>query len=97
MQSLLADRVGGFYTNLIVVITLFVVDITYLAVALTTNKFFDMFVAGGYVSNVQMENLLGTLRFVGPIVIVVINAGLVVILIASAWKRGTNETEDLGL
>jgi hypothetical protein len=96
IRSLLADRVGNFYTNLVLVIVLFVADITYVVVAYTSNTFFDSF-AVYTLGNANLVNLQSTLRYVGPITIVAINIGLLVLLVVSAWKRGTNEVEDLSL
>ncbi len=90
------DTRGIFYTAIIIVIVLFVSDIIYITVALVGNTFFDIWVAGGYVTTIQTADLLSTLRYVGPIVIVIVNIGLIGLLIVSAWKRGSNEApEDL--
>ncbi len=93
MRSLLMDKRGNFYTTIIVVIILFVVDIMYLVVAYATNSFFDKFDSVGS-ANVYTSQLEATLRYVGPTVIVVLNIGLVVYLVVSAWKRGSNEAPE---
>lgn len=96
MKSLLDDKSGLFFSALVIVIVLFVADITYIVVAYVDNSFFDSFAV--YIAgNVQLENMQSTLRYVGPIMIVVINLGLVGLLVVSAWKRGSNEMEDLSL
>jgi hypothetical protein len=96
--NLLSNKLGNFYTNLVIVIVLFVADITYVVVALVANRFFDSFLSYT-LGNVNLINLQSTLRYVGPIAIVVINIGLIVLLLVSAWKRGSNESpmEDLSL
>ncbi len=96
LTKLAKDTRGIFYTAIIIIIVLFVSDIMYITVALVGNTFFDIWVAGGYVTNIQMADMLSTLRYVGPIVIVIINIGLIGLLVVSAWKRGRNEApEDL--
>jgi hypothetical protein len=96
MRTLLSDRAGNFYTNLVLVIVLFVADITYVVIAYTANTFFDSF-ATYTLGNLNLVNLQSTLRYVGPITIVAINVGLLILIVVSAWKRGTNEVEDLSL
>ncbi len=90
--KLVADKRGFFYTAVVIVVILFAVDITSLVVLLVSNRFFDAFVP--YIGdNIQIAGLQTTLRFVGPVAIVAINIGLIVLLVVSAWKRQTVEDE----
>jgi uncharacterized membrane protein YjgN (DUF898 family) len=93
MRNLLRSKQGIFYTAVIIVVVMFVMDISYLAVALTTNKFFDMWDLT-VTNNVYMDNLETVSRNVGPIVVVILNVGLIILLVASAWKRGSNEVPE---
>jgi hypothetical protein len=94
-KNFLHDKKGIFVTAVVIVIVLFVADITYLVVALVNVSFLDLIGEIG-ASNVNIIALDAVLRNVGPITIVVINIGLVLLLVVSAWKRQTVETvEDL--
>ena len=89
-----SDRRGIVYTVVAVLAILFVADIMYLVLAVSSASFFDAFEP--YVADsIQEANLLSTLRNVGPITIIIINVGLILVLVVSAWKRGTNEVEAL--
>lgn len=95
MKNLYRDKKGIFYTIVVVVIVLFIADIMYLTVAVTANSFFDAWDAS-VTSNTNTTLLQGALRNVGPIVIITVNVGLVVYMLAAAWKRRTDESpEDL--
>jgi hypothetical protein len=94
-KDFLHDKKGIFVTAVVIVIILFVADITYLVVALVNINFLDLIGEIG-TSNVSITGLDATLRNVGPITIVILNIGLVLLLVVSAWKRQTVETvEDL--
>lgn len=60
------------------------------------NRFLDSW-ALAVTETPQMAGLDSVMRNVGAIVIVVINIGLIVLLVVSAWKRQTVEAEDLAL
>lgn len=93
MRNLLRNKKGIFYTAVIIVIVLFVADIMYLAVALTSAKFFDAW-DQTVTNNIYMDNLEAVSRNLGAIVIVILNVGLVILLIVAAWKRGSNEVPE---
>jgi hypothetical protein len=85
-----------FYSAVIIVIILFVADITWVVSAMVQNRFLDSW-ALAVTETPQMQGLDSVMRNVGAIVIVIINIGLIVLLIVSAWKRQTVEAEDLAL
>ena len=60
------------------------------------NRFLDAW-AANINETAQMTGMDSVLRGSGAIVIVVINVGLIVLLVVSAWKRQTVEAEDLAL
>jgi hypothetical protein len=96
-KKLLADQSGNFfYSAVIIIVILFVADITWVATTMVKNTFLDTW-AQSVVENAQMVQFDGVLRTSGAIVIVVINVGLIALLIVSAWKRQTVEAEDLAL
>jgi ABC-type spermidine/putrescine transport system permease subunit I len=90
IKNFVENKAGIFYTAVIIIIILFVTDITYLTVAYTSNSFFDTWEEVA-VSNVYIDQLTDTVRFVGPVVIVVLNIGLIILLLVSAWKRNSVE------
>jgi hypothetical protein len=91
MRNFKQNTQGFFYTAVVIVIVLFTVDISAVTVLLVTNRFFDLWdtvTTGGFGTLLE-----GSLRNVGPIVIVIVNIGLIVLLVVSAWKRQTIEEE----
>jgi hypothetical protein len=75
---------------------MFVADITWVVAAMVQNRFLDAW-RTTINETAQMAGMDNVLRGSGAIVIVVINIGLLVLLVVSAWKRQTVEAEDLAL
>ena len=97
LQRFVSNQRGNFfYSAVIIVIIMFVADITWVVSAMVQNRFLDSW-ALAVTETPQMLSLDLVMRNVGAIVIVVINVGLIVLLIVSAWKRQTVEAEDLAL
>lgn len=95
MKNLRLDKRGFFTTIFAIVVILFITDITYITIALAGARFFDSFSSFIDPTNIDITGMETSLRLAGPISIVIINIGLLVLLIVSAWKRQTVETEDL--
>ena len=91
-RNFVANKAGYFFTAVTIIVVLFVADIVYVVAALVNNKFFDAF-AGYSAADIQIAGLQSTLRYVGPITIVTLNIGLIILLIVAAWKRQSVESE----
>lgn len=87
------NKSGIFWVVSIAIITLIVADASWVVLMIATSQFVDLF--GAMSANMTVLQLGENSKLFGTLTIVVINIGVIVWMITSAFRKETQESDDL--